>query len=658
MHSGTPDGHIPTRTFGSDVTPSPEIRPALPDRALRAALDALPHPVLIVDRSLRVAWANAVAHADLGGRDAVGRELGRLAAERSADVLASVAHRAWEGAAPESLRADVVAGSPSRRWLAHCRRVDEALVVLTMTPLSSSPVDALLPGEPGPAFRHMADVAPVMIWLADADGVCHWFNAQWLTFRGRNMEQERGDGWAEGVHADDRGRVLSAYRRALTDRQPFELEYRLLRHDGEWRWIIDHGVPRFDAQSRFVGFVGSCIDVTERRRLEEDLRHAHKLEAVGRVVGTIAHDFNNLLTVVLGQAELIRCELGAVPETARAALGESVADLVEAVERARVLTQRLLAFGRRRQVVRESLDLCDWLRRFGNILRRLVREDVEIEHRLAAQLPRIELDRAQLEQILLNLAVNASDAMPAGGRMTIEVAAEPGEDGRPGVRLSVTDTGIGIAPEIQARIFEPFFTTKADGVGVGIGLATVRDVVAALDGSIRVRSRPGDGTTFDVWFPAEPSAAERVAPAREVAPSAPCRPLRVLVCEDEPLVRSVVETTLRSAGHEVVVAARPSEILARLDAGAIGAIDALVTDVVLPEMRGTELARQVRARLGTVPIVLVSGYAGETEPESASCSNFTCFLHKPFSRDELLATLARCAECPARPPVPPAAPPR
>jgi hypothetical protein len=356
-------------------------------------------------------------------------------------------------------------------------------------------------------------------------------------------------------------------------------------------------------------------DITERRELEERLRQSQKMEAIGQLAGGVAHDFNNLLTVISGYAHMARRHVGVGPGS------PELAEIVHAADRAAELTKQLLAFARQQVLAPAPLDLNEVARGLVPMLSRLIGEDVRIAMLAGGGLPRVLADRAQVEQVIINLAINARDAMPDGGTLSVETSAGVLDEF---VCLSVTDTGTGIEPAQLERIFEPFYTTKEIGVGTGLGLATVHGIVTQSGGHVRVSSEPGHGSTFSVYLPAvapgvpaeggdaEPAATERLGGAETI-----------LLCEDDESVRRLAVLFLAAEGYTVISCGSPGEALAA--AGESRPIHALVTDIVMPEMSGVELA----ARLG-LPALFVSGYSEErVEPG-------TPFLEKPFDRAGLL----------------------
>ena len=390
-------------------------------------------------------------------------------------------------------------------------------------------------------------------------------------------------------------------------------------------------------------------DVTERTILEQQLLHSQKLEAVGRLAGGVAHDFNNLLTVILGYADKLLADIP--PGTA---LRESVNEVRLAGERAATLTRQLLLFSRKQVAQPKVLDLNSVVSNMGNMLARLIGEDIQLTEVLAPGLWRVLIDPGQAEQVLLNLCVNARDALlgvgsgtsppSAARRLTIETAnVELGESCTSGhhqrrigphVLLAVSDTGCGMSAEVKQHVFEPFFTTKGEGKGSGLGLATVHGIVKQAGGHLGVYSEPGQGSTFKVYLPPA-EELPRAEPVEQPLPHPPRGSETVLVVEDEPAVRLLVRLVLKQQGYTVLEASEGTEAL-RLAGQHPGAIHLVLTDFVMPGMTGAELARYLRQARPGIGLLYMSGYTGGSIMDRGLLEGEVVFLQKPFTSDALL----------------------
>ena len=447
--------------------------------------------------------------------------------------------------------------------------------------------------------------------------------------------------WMSLVVADDRPAVQEQVRRILAGESTEPLEHRIVRRDGAVRWVRHTPVVRTDARGVPVAYDGVIQDITERRELHEQLLQSQKMEGIGRLAGGVAHDFNNLLTAILGYVEM--CKLDLPPELpADHAARQDLAEVATAGERAATLTRQLLAFASKQIVAPARLDLNALVADSLKMLQRLLGDDIEIETALESEVGTVEADAGQLQQVLVNLIVNARDAMPDGGRLLIETADEiVGPDcGRthpgalPGryVLLGVADSGAGMDEEVRSHLFEPFFTTKGLGKGTGLGLATCHGIIRQMGGHILVYSEPGQGTTFRIYLPRKDGAADPIpqAPARKPRPTGV---ETVLVVEDEPHVRRLATLGLRAHGYNVLEAADGAKALELVDhAGA--SIDVVVSDVMMPGMSGPELLSRLAVLAPRMRTVLMSGHAESTvlSPETATrCA----FLPKPFTPERL-----------------------
>jgi PAS domain S-box-containing protein len=442
----------------------------------------------------------------------------------------------------------------------------------------------------------------------------------------------------EYVHTEDREWVRQAVREGLRTGNTYGVEYRVLWPDGTEHWLASAGRALRDATGKARMMRGITYDITSRRGLEEQLRRVQKMEAVGQLAGGIAHDFNNLLTIIHGHVELLSQRLP--PGSAEA---RDVGAIQKAADRAAAITGQLLAFGRKQVLQPRALDLRAVVAEIAALLRHLVGATVELQLELANGPLWVRADESQIEQVVLNLVVNARDAMPDGGKVTLGVdrfradasAVRP----RPGmpqgnyVRITVRDTGVGMDAETQARIFEPFFTTKALGKGTGLGLATVYGVVKQSGGWIWVDSAPGAGTTFEILFPEVSPATETPSVAKPSLRSARGHET-VLLVDDEEDVRTVLRDSLAAQGYNVLCASSGQEALA-LAAEHPGKIDVLITDTIMPGMDGPKLARSLRAARPETKVLYISGYTEDASLFGNGLLRGEAFLQKPFPLDSL-----------------------
>jgi PAS domain S-box-containing protein len=437
---------------------------------------------------------------------------------------------------------------------------------------------------------------------------------------------------------DSVSHVTAAVERAVRSGEPWHLDLEAIRPDGSRGWVTSNGTVERDDRGVVVKIRGTMQDVTEQHRLEAQLRQSQRLEAVGELAGGIAHDFNNLLTAIRGYAELIQRDLA--PDDRNRADADQV---VLAADRAAELTRQLLAFSRRQVLQPRILDPVQVVEGIAPLLRRLLGEHIELVTYAAADVGRVKVDPSQFEQVIVNLAVNARDAMPGGGKVAIEAAnaeldaayTATHPEAKPGsyVVLSVSDTGAGIDEATKARVFEPFFTTKEPGKGTGMGLATVYGIVKQSGGSIYLYSEPGHGTSFKIYLPRMDEAIE---PEIVTVPmgAAPTGSEVILLVEDEAAVRGFGSRILTELGYTVLEAANGTEALA-LAAAHAGAIDLLVTDVVMPGMQGHELAVQLAAHRSDLRILYVSGFTENSVVHHGVVGDGIDFLPKPFTGDAL-----------------------
>ena len=486
-------------------------------------------------------------------------------------------------------------------------------------------------------FRQLAEGIREVFWLADIEtGRLIYVSPGFESIWGRSAEwlYEASENWSSTLHPDDRHRVIAAVAKLPAGH--YDEEYRIVRPDGTIRWVRDKAFPVRDEQGRVIRIAGVADDVTERRLLDEHLRQTQKIESVGLLAGGIAHDFNNLLTVIGGNCDLALMALP--PDHQATAL---ITEVRLAAARAASLTRQLLTFSRRQVLHPEIVDLNTLVEETGNMLRRVVGDDVVVVIDLDPKLQRVTGDAASLSQVVINLAVNARDAMPAGGTLTIETrnvqldddgATFPDAAPGPYVRLSVRDTGVGMSAQVRARIFEPFFTTKDVGKGTGLGLSVVHGIIRQTGGYIDVASVEGQGTVISVYLPAATEAAVEAAPLPAAAPPPGTR---VLLVEDDVSARRVVARTLRLNGYDVIEAGDGMAALRMLEDDGM-AVDLLLTDVLMPGMNGRVLADAVRLRRPAARVLFTSGYPDDEVLHLGIERDQVSFLPKPHTAELLL----------------------
>ena len=429
-------------------------------------------------------------------------------------------------------------------------------------------------------------------------------------------------GYLELSHPDDREAMVKKATTALeTSAQGFLVQHRLVLATGEVRWMeVRAGIDRNET-GKLIGVHGTVMDITERHVLEEQLLQAQKMEAVGRLAGGVAHDFNNLLTAISGAADMVCMKLSGSSE-----LLPDVTHILDAAERGGALTQQLLTFARKQQNRPSAVDVNELVRGLDDLLRRLIGESVQIEIALADEPLVTTIDPGQLEQVLVNLAINARDAMPTGGTLWLSTG-HTGSGSDRMVRIKVTDTGVGMSEETMQRAFEPFFTSKDRGQGTGLGLSTCYGIVDQAGGTVNIQSKLDEGSTFIVLLPeieAKPEAITRRQRQGRPHPGTES----ILLVEDEPLVRNLAERALRLHGYRVLCASDP--IQASQIARSHGSpFDLLVTDMIMPNGSGTALAEALRAEGIVHKALLISGYSFE-DPTVKLPPN-TYFLPKPFT---------------------------
>ena len=504
-----------------------------------------------------------------------------------------------------------------------------------------------------PLLNKLLNGCPEAVLLVDSKNRIAGCNASVRSILGRTTREIRSLAFDSLVAPADRPRLWEALGRCSAARGPsspaMRLEVEALRPDGR-KFPAELTLLPIPSDRRTL--VGAYIrDLTESKHLEAQLRQSRKLEAVGRLAGGIAHDFKNFLTVIVGYGDLLRTRLEQ-DDASRAMVDE----ILSAGERAAGLMRQLLTFSRKKELAPRNLSLNAVVADMEKMLRQLVPKEIRLETALGPDLGSVQADPSQVEQVLMNLVVNARDAMPTGGTLTIrtaDVSLEPEDaarypDAKPGphVMLSVSDTGEGIDPANQSRIFEPFFSTKPEDQGTGLGLSTVYGIVQQSGGHLRVISEPGRGSNFEIFFPRTEGEAEgerfSVSELTAIKGSE-----TILVVDDSDTVRSLSSRILRAKGYQVLHARDGKEAL-RVSQDHDGPIDLLVTDMIMPKMNGRELALQIRQARPLVRVLYVSGYPQDGFPGLEGIGSKDAFLQKPFTPyllgskvRELLGTLAK-----------------
>ena len=490
-------------------------------------------------------------------------------------------------------------------------------------------------------FRQMAEnIKEAFIVVELPSNRALYLSRMWEEISGRPIDSAHRDSrlWTDAIHPDDRASVHIA-QDSIERGEPVSHVFRVVRPDGSLRWARARTFPVRDTHGRVYRLVGLVEDITQIRLTEQQLVQAQKIEAVGQLAGGIAHDFNNLLTAINGYAELVVNALG--PDDPVTADVEQILSAGKSAER---LTRQLLAFSRRQILQPQVIDLNQIVQRVEPLLRRLIGEEFTVLIKLTTPLERVSADPGQIEQVIMNLAVNARDAMTQGGVLTIETAnvelddqyaaLNPGATAGPHVMVAVSDTGTGMDEATQKRLFEPFFTTKEMGKGTGLGLAMVYGIVKQSHGSIWVYSEPGHGSTFKIYLPVihtEASPPTWLVPE----PASLAGTETVLVVEDQTEARSVMREMLCRSGYTVIEASTGPEAVMKSRQHA-GLIDLLLTDVVMPGLSGRGVADVLHAERPNLCVIYMSGYTDEAIVHHGILESGLAFLQKPFTSDAFL----------------------
>ena len=676
-----PPGGTATAAYAFDWASTPLGPPEAWPPALRIAAGV----ALGSNIPMMVAWGPdlRLVHNDSYGeilgdrRPALGRPLAEVWAD-SWDQVGANAARVLRGetvymeAAPRLLHRE---GRAETAWLTFCynplrdEQGEIAGIFGAVTAVGSDARTEQRIRESEERFRLIADSAPALMWVTRLDRTRNFVNRAYVDFLGITYEEAVDFDWRTVLHADDHDRIVAESLAGEASLEPFTLEARYRRHDGQWRWIRSISQPRWGPGGEHAGFIGVAHDVTEakeaeaalerrveertaelrraldriqdevgeRERAEEALRQAQKMEAVGRLTGGIAHDFNNLLTPVIGGLEILAANLDE-PRLKR--LAEAA---LESGRRGAKLTTQLLTFSRIQRIRMAPVSVNQVIDNLRQILRHTIGAAVAIRTELEPAPLHAQCDENQLENAILNLAINAHDAMPDGGTLTLStgIVHEAGRaDLAPGdyVCITVADTGIGMSPDVVARATEPFFSTKPLGKGTGLGLAQVYGIARQSGGTLRLDSRPGEGTIARLLLPrVAPGAGQGESALTEAAEAAPAMPsARIVLVDDDPEVRLFLATLLEDLGHAVEAFGDAESALAALDGAPP---DLMLIDFAMPGMNGAQLARAVRELYPRLPIVFVTGYAESDQLEGAAGADVPV-LRKPFGLEALSSLVA------------------
>ncbi len=617
----------------------------------RLAVESAPHATVIVNHEDRVVMVNQRAE------ELFGYPRGELLGRSASMLVPGLVRKKRAGST-------VVARSESTPtnagWELHGRRKDGTLfpVQVNLSPIrtrdgvrvSNSILDITARKHVKPAprhsegrFRNMADAAPVMIWVARPDQRRAFVNKAWLTFTGRTLRQELGRGWTEGVHPEDLEACMATYHASFASHSGFQTEYRLRRADGEYRWVLDIGVPQFALDAGFTGYIGSCSDITEVKHTREQALASQKLESLGILASGIAHDFNNLLGTILADAELALTEVAP-----GSACGEEIQRIRTVAIRASEIVRELMNYAGQGDTALEPVDLSLLLQEMLQLLRISIPKCTELKTDFARHLPPVLANAPQLRQVAMNLIINAAEAIgPEGGVIHLVTSRWNSRNGSSGKRrlnlpegdyvcLEVSDTGRGMSEEMQDRIFDPFFTTKV--TGRGLGLAVVKAIVATYGGSVNLTSTPGQGTRFEILFPSAPEVARlnRTGPAP--VETGPRMTGKVLLVEDEEGLRVATAKMLRKHGLSIIEASdgwAAIELIHKREQE----IDLIFLDMTIPGASSTEVFAEAQRIRPETKIVLTTAYSREAAAPSFDAPQLKGFIRKPYQFAELMQLL-------------------
>ena len=515
-------------------------------------------------------------------------------------------------------------------------------------------------------FRTLANQAPIMIGATDEAGNITFLNKTWLDFRGKSLEEEAGWAWADGLHPEDRDRVLAEMQSAIEQREPYSIEYRIQDRAGDYHWVLDTAAPQSDPDGRPRGYIGTALDITDRKRAEAErldmerrLLHAQKLESLGILAGGIAHDFNNLLMAILGNLDVTLLDLSPL-SPARAGIEQAM----KAARRATDLTRQMLAYSGRGHLVVTRVDLGDLVRENADLFRTAIPRTVSMSLFLTPEPALTEADPGQVQQVVMNLITNAAEAFEdRPGTITLTTGVQQCDEAYLGrsrleekppagrfVFLEVSDTGGGMDERARQRLFDPFFTTKF--TGRGLGMSAVLGIVRSHEGAILVESAVGRGTTIRVLFPAyrERAAATATSSATSsaataVAPGPSPATGMILVADDEEPIRALCVSFVERLGFTALTAADGEEALALFERHA-DALVCVLLDLTMPRLDGVQAFRRMKRLRPGIPVILSSGYGEQDAMRRFTAEGLAGFIQKPYRLQELEAALARALRRP------------
>ncbi len=619
---------------------------------IEAVYARAPVGLCVVDRELRFVHVNE-RMAEINGLG-VSEHLGRTVREvlpHLADELEPQFRSVLDTGKPV-LRREIRGTTPAlpgveRHWLASCCPLRDGDRVVAVNVVVMEVTEQMRAQE---ILRESEERLRIAL-EGNSEGVWDWdirkgpavFSAGYSRMLGYEPEEfaRDYDTWRTLVHPDDIGRVDRAHAEHIYGNKPFRVELRMRKKNGDWCWILSRGaVVERDAEGHALRMIGTHMDITEHKlaeaekdRLHEQLLQAQKLETVGRLAGGIAHDFNNLLTVINGYSDLLLREV-----TPNDPHHELLSEIRKIGRRAAGLTRQLLAFSRKQILHPQPLIIDAVVHEMHQMIARLLGEDVQLRMVLNARDAAIFADPGQIDQVVMNLVVNARDAMPDGGTLTIQTEQieieKPGEGAEPDswVAITVMDTGVGMDEETQSHLFEPYFTTKDTGKGTGLGLSTIHGIIAQSGGRIEVESAPGAGATFRIWLP---KMEQQLPAARSYEPALDLFGTEtVVVVEDEPEVRAYTAAALKAYGYRVFMAENAQSAM-EVFRSQKEHIDLVVTDLVMPGMSGKELAGKLAALHPSVKVLYVSGYSSDMVARRGVLEEGLVLVEKPFSPEQL-----------------------